>query len=814
MTNRKRFNSLILKLIFYSYLTIGSICTLIGQNNLPLQILTFGNDTLTTSKEFKLSGQIRDESSKESIAGALMYSVESNKSIVSDEKGNFTIILPKGKNTLQISFLGFETRTDEIYIYKEAVHDFQLEEQAINLGEVTIQQNRQNQNITNVLNSVEQMSIKTIEEKSRLLGEADVLRSLQSLSGVSSVGEGASGFNVLGGNTDENLILQDGNLIINPVHALGFFSLFHPDLVKGITLYKADFPAKFGGRLSSVLDVNLREGDKQKFIVKGGVGIVTSRLAVEGPMIKNKVSFIVGARASYFDWLLKRVNNLDLRKSNAFFNDITARMDARLTKSTKLRISTFSSADNFQFAEEVKFDYQTNSAALNLNQIVGKRLNLDLNFNVGKYNSSLYDIAGNNQSRFDNSVQYLRGYLHGFYQASKNYIIEAGYDKNNFIIAPGTLNAFENTSNINSRSLMKENGQENAFFIQNQLKIGGKLEIIAGLRYTYYLSTGAKTVYQYIEESPKSEGTIVDSLHYNPGQKIVSYGGFEPRLSIRYSLNSSSSIKTGISRVYQYISQISNTASATPVDIWQLANQYVTPEQATNFSLGYFSNFKNNTIQTHVSVFYRKIDNLIEYKDFAQLVMNQHIETELLQGKGRAYGIEFSLSKNYGRNRFDCNYTYSRSLRKVEASSTQLGVNQGDWYPSNYDKPNVLNLNYNYKASEKQNISVNFTYSTGRPTTAPISSFINSNVLNIPIFSNRNEYRIPDFHRLDFAYTIGPWGKKIGKENSITFSIYNVYARKNAYSVFFRQKAFQKITAYRLAVLGTMFPAVTYNFKF
>lgn len=783
-----------------------------SQDTLTQEILTFGKDTSLTKAIYKLSGQIKDEKSGELITGAVLYNQESGKSTVTDEKGNYSLELPKGKNTIQISFLGYKTLELMIYLYKDAQHTFNVSDQIIHLGEVTINQKKQNENITNVLNSVEQMSIKTIEEKSRLLGETDVLRSLQSLSGVSSVGEGASGFNVLGGNTDENLILQDGNLIINPVHALGFFSLFHPDMVNGITLYKGDFPSKFGGRLSSVLDIKLREGNAQKFAAQGGIGIATSRLALEGPILKNKVSFIIGTRASYFDWILKRVNNLDLRKSAAFFNDITAKIDARLSKSTKVRISTFTSADNFQFAEEVKFDYRTQTASLNLNQIVGKKLNLEMNLNIGTYNSSLFDIEGTNQSKFNNRVQYLRGYFHSYYQVSENIIVEAGFDKNHFLISPGALMEGGTDSNIKSRSLMQEKGEENALYIRNQFKVTNKLEISAGIRYTIYQNRGADQVYLYAKDLPKSEGTILDSLNFTDGQKIITYHGLEPRLSLRYSVSESKSFKLGVNRVFQFLNQVSNTASATPVDIWQISNYHISPQMAMNYSLGYFSNYRQNTIQTRMSVFYRSIQNLVEYKDFAQLLMNDHLETELIRGKGKAYGVEISFSKNYGKHHIESNYTYARSLRKVHSNLNQVGINDGNWYPSNFDKPHTINLNYNFKAATKQNLSINFTYSTGRPTTAPVSSYINSNILNIPIYSKRNEYRIPDFHRLDMAYTIGPWGKKQG--SSLTLSVYNVYARKNAFSVFFRQKAFQKITAYRLAVLGSIFPAITYNFKF
>jgi hypothetical protein len=343
---------------------------------------------------------------------------------------------------------------------------------------------------------------------------------------------------------------------------------------------------------------------------------------------------------------------------------------------------------------------------------------------------------------------------------------------------------------------------------------GEKLEVMLGGRYTIFRSLGAGQVYLYEPGVPKREATITDSLSFAEGEEIVSYTGFEPRFSLRVSTGKHSSIKAGYNRSYQYFSQVSNTASATPIDIWQLSNYHVRPQQADNFSVGYHHNFNENIDQSYLTVFYRSIENLIDYKDFARLLLNRHLETELVTGRGKAYGVEFYLKKSLRQHQFELNYTYSRTLRQVERSAVQAPVNRGDWYPSNYDKPHNFNLNYFWQIKPKSSLSANFTYSTGRPTTAPVSSFSSGNVLTAPVYSERNQFRIPDYHRLDVAYSVGPWGKRERWRNSLTFSIYNLYFRKNAFSVFFRQNPFQSVTAYRVAVLGSMFPAVTYDFEF
>lgn len=784
-----------------------------SQKEIPIEVLVFGESEVVLGKEVTLKGKVVD-ANKTSIPGALIYFVDTDHNTVTDENGNYSLTVPMGIYGLNISFLGYETYQAKVHLFGAGIHEFILVETAVTLDGVTVTDTRRNENVKTAVTGVEQLTITDIERQAKFLGEIDVLRSLQSISGVSSTGEGSSGFNVRGGNTDENLIFQDGNLIMNPVHALGFFSLFHPDLVNKVTLYKGSVPAKYGGRLSSVLNVDLREGSEERFAVKGGLGIASSRLAVEGPIVKDKASFIIGGRISYFDWILNQVKNIDLRRSKAFFYDLTGKFDARLTKSTKIGFSGFTTQDEFQFSDEVKFDYSTNTGAVYINQLIGDKLNFRLAANAGQYKSALFDIKGRDQSRFNNQITYLRASLNGFYQISENYQLEFGVEQNRYTVAPGEISPIGELSQVKSDILAEEKGFETAFFIQNSLNIGDKIELLAGLRYTIYKNVGADEVFIYQPGAEKTEVNIVESLQFGENEDIVQYTGFEPRLSLSYLVNENSSIKLGYNRSYQFLNQISNTASATPIDIWQLSNYHIQPQKADNYSISYHANYKDNAIITKMTAFYRDIDRLIDYKDFSELLLNEHIETELVIGTGRAYGLELSFNKTTGKNRFDVNYTYSRSMRKVNATDLQESVNRGNWYSSNYDKPHILNFNYFLQVGPKSDLSVNFTYSTGRPTTAPISSYSNGNIRTIPIYSERNQFRIPDFHRLDVAYTIGPWGKKENRENSVTISIYNVYGRKNAFSVFFRQNPFQSVTANRVAILGSAFPAITYNFKF
>jgi len=766
------------------------------------------------SDKATIIGQIYDGESSETIIGAVVGIADLNIYDVTGEVGNFKLEkIPAGSYELSIQFLGYQDYVATINVIGNGKQDFRISSASVNIGEVTVTGKKRDENVSTTIAGVESLSIEKLKSKSKFMGETDVLRSIQSVTGVTSAGEGASGFNVRGGNTDENLILMDGNLLFNPVHALGFFSTFHPDMVENVTLYKGGVPAKYGGRLSSVLDVGLRKGNDQKISGQGGLGLVASRIVLEGPILKDKASFIIGARASYFDYILKLTSNPDLEKSNAFFYDLNAKFDAQLTKTTRVGFTGFTTDDDFRFSDIVKFNYSTTSGSAFIKQLIGDKINVTARVNKGQYESNLFDIKGNNQSQFINKIDYLRGSLSAFYQVADNYNLEFGVGQDRYDMSPGELIPFEE-SIIKSDLLPKERGIESSAYFSNTLSLGKKFEVVAGVRLARFQNIGPDDVLLYEDGTPRTEFSVIDTLQFSDGQEVVSYSGLEPRLSLRYSITESSSIKLGYNRSFQYLSQISNTASATPVDVWQLSNYHIKPQRADNLSIGYYRNFKDNKIKTYVDFFYREIDNLIDYRDFARLLLNQNIERDLVSGNGRAYGAEFLFNKDYGRHRWEVNYTFSRTQRQIPVLPTQSTVNNGDWYSSNYDKPHNVNINYNFKIKPTRSFSVNFTYSTGRPTTAPISSYTTSNVLTVPVYSDRNQFRIPDYHRMDLAYTIGPWGKKAEWQNTLTFSVYNLYFRKNAFSVFFEQKPFASIKAYRVAVLGSIFPAVTYDFKF
>ena len=434
--------------------------------------------------------------------------------------------------------------------------------------------------------------------------------------------------------------------------------------------------------------------------------------------------------------------------------------------------------------------------------------------NIGTYRSSLFDISGNDPSKFTNEVSYLRPSIRSIFQINENNQLTLGGEINSFSVLPGEIEPTEEFSNVIPEKLDTEKGIAFSPFIQYKADFNERLSLSAGVRTTVYNRLGADTVWEYDPSQPKSPASRIGELQFSEGETVKSFTGWEPRVSLRFNIDSSSSIKASFHQSFQFLNQISNTASSTPVDIWQLSNYHITPQRAKNYMLGYFKNFSDNAFITSAQLFYRNQENIIEYKDFADLLINENIETELVEGIGKAYGVELNFEKTSGKNKWNVNYTFSRALRKVENTQSQEAINNGEWFASNYDKPHSVNLNYSLDVTENSTFAVNFTYSTGRPTTAPISNFRVENILNIPIYSKRNQFRIPDYHRLDVSYTFGLGKDGLKTGNSITISIYNLYARKNAYSVFFRQRPSRSVEAFRIATLGTVFPALTYNFKF
>lgn len=754
-----------------------------------------------------LSGFVLDIQTEEPVIGATVMITDLDIGTTTDVDGSYLIEnIPAGTHKVLISFLGYSDYAGDIELLSNGSLNISLDKSAVELSEVTIRARAANASVNQVQIGVESMDVQEIKKLPTFLGEVDVIKSFLLQPGVSTVGEGASGFNVRGGDVDQNLILQDEAILFNSSHALGFFSTFNSDLIRKVDLYKANIPAQFGGRLVSVMDVEMREGDFQQFRLKGGVGPISSKLAMEGPIIKDKVAFLGGFRSSYTDWLLQRLSNVELQRSSSFFYDGNFRITAKPSDGHTFIATGYTSKDDFSYNEDFGFDYTTLFGEFTYKMLINDKMINNLTAVASKYKSSQFDLSGIDAAQIDNNVSYLKLKNNLKIVPSDEAELNLGASMINYFVDPGTRSPFGDISVVAPITLEQEKGRESAVFGDISYSLTDALQISGGARLSYYQFLGPHDEFQYEDPDNPVDGEI-SSIITKTGT-VASYSAIEPRVSMRFNLGAHSSIKGGYSRTSQFISQIFNTDSPTPSSQWQLSTRYIKPLRSHNVSLGVFKNSDDNVWESSFEVYARKIDQLFDYIDFAELLVNDHLETDLKGGEGRAYGAELSIKKNAGELNGWFSYTYARSERRVD------GINKGDWYLSNFDKTHDASLILNYNPNQRNTFTININYSTGRPTTPPIGNFITPNNIVIPIYSSRNSGRVPDYFRIDMAYTVGQGYKKNKRfKTSWTFSIYNVLGRKNPFSVFFTRAAFEKVQANRLAILGSVFPSLTVNFE-
>ncbi len=754
-----------------------------------------------------LSGIIRDEEENEPIIGANVIIQNLDMKTITGIDGDFSFDVPAGIHYLNISYVGYEDIYMSVRVQSSGELRLTMEKGAIVLDEITVSAKTADEAVNSTQAAVTKLDVGDIKKLPAFLGETDVVKTLLLNTGVSSAGEGATGFNVRGGDVDQNLILQDNGILLNSSHSLGFFSYFNTDFIEDVELYKAIMPAQYGGRLSAVLDVKTKDGDYSKFNIRGGVGPITSRLSLDGPIVKDKVSFIVGGRGSYANWILRRVENLSVRNSSIFFYDVNGKISAKLGKKNTLIFSGYASEDEFGYNNEFGFNYANYTGQMILKSIFNNKLYSNFSLSYNDYVSSRFDYSDETGSKLDNDVTFYRFKERITYSPTTRFKLDMGISSILYEVDPGNLEPLEN-SIIIGRTVDQEQGLESAAFANLEYDFSPNFGISAGLRFSDFKFLGPSSVLNYENNENPSNTEITGETVYEPGKIIASHSNLEPRFSMRYRINDVTSLKSGYSRTVQYINQIFNSDTPTPVSQWQLSNSFIQPNTSHNVSAGYFRNFDIIKWETNAEVFYRYIDQLFDYKDFAQLTANPNIETEILYGTGQSYGFEFSLKKKEGVVNGTFNYTYSRSQRKIE------GINNGNYYSSNFDKPHDLSFVFNYQPNRRNTITLNFIYASGRPTTPPVGNYTNSDGLVIPVFANRNAGRIPDYHRLDLSFTMGKGYKRDKKfATSWTFSLYNVYARKNAFSVYFTEANQQGYQANKLAILGTVFPSLTFNFE-
>ena len=765
------------------------------------------------NRDVTVSGYVKSLNSNEDIIGSTVYIHQLDTGTVTDVNGYYSITIPAGIYSFEAQAVGLMAQSMQMYLTKDTTLQFLLADKVITLGEIIISDEAVDQNVSDVSIGKTKLDIMTIKGMPAFMGEVDIVRSLLLLPGVSSVGEGSSGFNVRGGSVDQNLVLIDETPIFNTSHLFGIFSVFNQDVVQDVTLLKGSIPARYGGRLSSVLDVKTKEQFGSKFSGKGGIGLLASRLTLDIPVIKEKLSITLGGRISYSDYLLNLFPDPVLKNSSAWFYDANLKINYRVNNKNTVHISAYSSKDKFKLPSDTAFAWGTNNLSLRWNHLFGK--NLVSNF-TGVYSSYNYGVSNSEDIyafNWDAGLIYKSLKADFAWFAGKQHKVDFGGSFIRYDFLQGDLKPGD-ASSVVPVFLQDDYSNEYALYLGDEWLLGEKLTLMAGVRYSYFQNIGPNDVNIYTEGEPLSPSSFEGVQSYSNGEVIESYGGWEPRLALRIGLPRSSSLKFSFNRMYQYIHLLSNTMAVTPVDVWKPSGLYIKPEYSNQYSVGYYKNFLENTLETSVEVYYKDIFDLLDYKDGARLVLNNYIEEELILGDGRAYGIEFLVRKKIGRFTGWIGYTYSRTERQVIGLNEEETINFGEYFPANYDRPHDLTFTGNYKITRRWSFSANYIFMSGRPATYPESKYVVDN-FTVAGYGERNKYRIPDYHRLDISFTLGGNLKKNKKwDGSWTFSVYNLFARQNAYSVYFKARNNAVPKAYKLSVIGTAIPSITYNFKF
>ncbi|WP_077921909.1 TonB-dependent receptor [Spirosoma sordidisoli] len=761
--------------------------------------------------KFTLSGTIRDAQNGESLIGVTVYAkgAAGTVGVTTNAYGFYSLSLPPGPVTVTISYVGYSPQIMSLTVSASQKLDVQLRDESKELQEVVVSQTRAQDNVQQVGMSVNRLDIKTIKSIPALLGEVDVVRSLMSLPGVASVGEGGVGFNVRGGAADQNLIIQDEANVYNASHLFGFYSVFNPDAVKDVKLFKGGIPAQYGGRLSSVLDVRLKEGNAKKFSVNGGIGLVSSRLTLEGPIVKDKSSFIISGRRSYADLFLKA--SPTLRENSLYFYDLTAKWNYTINQNNTLYASGYFGKDNFGFGSVFGLNWGNATGTLRWNHVYTPKLFANYTFAYSKYT---YNLNFSNGGEF-NWAYDIKNYNlkadHTYYLNAKN-TISFGAAATSYQFSPGEVSGSGSSPLGSGNSLADQNAIEYAAYLDNEQTISPKLTAQYGFRLSAWNFLGPYTTYQYTGTNGQRKQPM-NEQSYGDDQTISTYANLEPRLSLRYQLNANSSIKASYNRTAQYVHLISNTTAGSPLDIWWPTTNNTKPELADQVALGYFKNFGDNRYEASVEGYYKTLTNQVDYIDGANTRLNKHLEGDLLYGQGRAYGMEVYVKKNAGRINGWLSYTLSRTERQID------GINNNEWYRAKYDRTHNLSIVGIYEASKKWTLSANFTYQTGVATTFPSSKYYVQDIA-VPQRSDnaRNNYRVPAYHRLDLSATLHPNPRADGRprRGDWTFSLYNAYNRRNAFSVYFQQDEDNpsQTNATRLSIFGSVIPSATYNFHF
>lgn len=759
--------------------------------------------TLLSQEKYTISGTVTDASNGEELLGASIWISELGTGGITNEYGFYSITIPEGTYNLNISYVGYATVIKQISLTESVRLNETLEPESTSLEEVVVTSERKDGNIKSPQMSVTSLDVKEISAVPVVFGEQDVIKTIQLLPGIKS-NEGGGGFFVRGGSADQNLILLDEAPVYNASHLLGFFSVFNSDAIKDLTVYKGHIPAEFGGRASSVLDIQMNNGNNKKFNASGGIGLISSRLTIENPIVKDKGSFILSGRRTYLDLFLKTSKDEDVRNSVLYFYDLNAKANYKFGEKNRVFISGYFGRDKFGVSDDFGFDWGNTTATVRWNHLFNDRLFSNTTALFSDYNYDV-EIGGdegeNNGFDITSAIQDVSLKQDFKYYINPSNTLKFGANGIYHTFIPGQIKPQAN-ANINALELQEKYAWEAAAYISDDLEISEKMNLNVGLRYSWFAQVGPGDIFTYDED-----GDVATTENFDSGEIVETYAGLEPRAGLTYLLSDETSVKASYGRNRQYLHLVSNSTSGTPIDIWIPSSNNVKPQIADQYALGYYRNFKDNAYESSFEVYYKDMQNQVDYRTGAELVFNENVESQLLFGKGWSYGAEFYLKKNIGKMTGWLSYTWSKTEREFE------GIDNGDPYPANWDRTHDLSLVGIYKLNPKWTLSASFVYQTGNAITYPVGKYeVDDEIINL--YDTRNDNRLPDYHRLDLGAT---WQLKKNDrfESNLNFSLYNAYGRRNAFSINFQEAENDpnRTEAVRLSLFSFV-PSVTYNFKF
>lgn len=766
--------------------------------------------------KYTISGNIKDAANGEDLIGVTIFVKElPGTGTVTNVYGFYSLTLPKGQYTIQYSFVGYKTIPFKVNLTQNIKKNIELSDDAKNLETFEVIATQDDENIRSNEMSVTKIDMKEIESVPVLFGERDVMKTLQLMPGVKSGGEGSAGFFVRGGSADQNLILLDEAPVYNASHLLGFFSVFNSDAIKDLKLYKGGMPAEYGGRLSSVMDIKMKDGNSKKLGVSGGIGLISSKLTVEAPIVKDKGSFLISGRRTYADMFLAFSKDEAQKNASLYFYDLNLKANYRLSENNRIFLSGYFGRDNLGYSDLFKFDWGNATGTFRWNHLFSDRLfsNTSIIYSHYKYNIEI-ESAGFRISSKIEDVTLKQDFDYFWNEKNK---LKFGGSIIYHTFDPGKIATTEEKGILNNTNIENTRSIESAAYISNEQKINGLLTITYGLRYSNFTQVGPGDIYRY-----DSEGEVIDTTTYGKLDRVVSYNGLSPRFAVKYILNENSSIKSSFARTYQYLHLLSNSSAGSPIDAWMPSSINIKPEIANQYAIGYFRNFKKNAYEFSVETYFKTLNNTIDYRTGAEITLNPTVEGELLYGKGRAYGVEFFLKKKKGKFTGWLSYTLARSENKFD------NVNRSEWYPAKQDRMHDVSVVGMFNLSKRVKLSSTFVFYTGNAVTFPTGKYVIDNQ-TINLYSDRNRSRMPNYHRMDIGLTlenkkfkerknletgeIEKVKKKI--ESNWNFSIYNVYGRENAYSLTFRENEDDpnKTEVVRLSLFKVI-PSISYNFKF